>query len=174
MEQQEPGALISSRVGLSMDSVIPFSSQRSDPQVRAALPPTPTTPLGDDKEAGMPSEKLSSVPSAFSSLVGGGAVRCHTHFKDGETESPNHTSFQQNRQVPALCQGLFWALGPHRGTRQTIPAIRGLTATNGAWFLVASHSCQEEAEPGWERAEGKTSSGRLRTGSVTSASDFDP
>lgn len=74
MEQQEPGALISSRVGLSMDSVIPFSSQRSDPQVRAALPPTPTTPLGDDKEAGMPSEKLSSVPSAFSSLVGGGVL----------------------------------------------------------------------------------------------------
>lgn len=67
MEQQEPGALTSSRVGLAMDSVIPFSSQRSDPQVRAALPPTPTTPLGDNKEAGMPSEKLSSVPSAFSS-----------------------------------------------------------------------------------------------------------
>lgn len=61
MEQQEPGALTS-----SMDSVIPFSSQRSDPHVRAALTPTPTTPLGDDKEAGMPSEKLSSVPSAFS------------------------------------------------------------------------------------------------------------
>lgn len=65
MEQQQPGALTS-----SMDSVIPFSSQRSDPHMRAALPPTPTTPLGDDKEAGMPSEKLSSVPSAFSSLAG--------------------------------------------------------------------------------------------------------
>ena len=39
-----------------------------------SLPPTPTTPLGDDKEAGMPSEKLSSVPSAFSSSGRGRGV----------------------------------------------------------------------------------------------------
>ena len=129
--------------------------------------PTPS-PCGRRERRERHLKSSGSVPCAFTSAGAG----CYAHFTDGETESPNHASFWQNCLAPALCQGLFWALGPHQGTRQIIPALWGLAPTKGTWLLIASHGSQEEAGPGWERVEGKTSSGRCGDCNCDPASDF--
>lgn len=168
MEQQEAGALTS-----SMDSVIPFSSQRSDPHSHSHT--HPTTPLGTTKREYPSQKKTKLCASAFSqSLAGVEESECPSFTRMGKLSLQIPSLFNKSpsaRFVPRALPG-HWG---HIGDKTDNPSHLGITATNGAWFLIASliAARRKESQAGRRALRDRRSSGRLRTGSVGLSGDFD-